>query len=140
MKISSSSKRWINFVDTTTVTWLGLFIIGFIALDTNLLCLKEQGIWGKYLEELTDPFCINTYLFLLPQGLEKPIYIINWIIWIIFVMDLILKYIEIRNYKVFLVKHWFDIILLIPFFRILSLLRFLRLCIRIYEESRKLKK
>ena len=140
MKISTCSKSWINFVDTTTVTWLLLFIVGFIALDTNLLCLKEQAMWGRILEELTEPFCINTSFFLLPQVLEKPIYVINWIIWIIFVLDLILKYIELKNYRVFFKKHWFDIILLIPFFRILSLLRFLRLCVRMYNEYKISKK
>lgn len=127
MKSISCSDSWISFVDTTTVVWLLLFVIGFIAFDTNLLCLKEQEIWGKMLENLTEPFCINSSLFSLPPELQQPIYIINWIIWIIFVIDLGVKYSEIRNYKVFFRKHWFDIVLLIPFFRILSIMRFLKL-------------
>lgn len=127
MKLLSCSDRWISFVDTTTVVWLLLFVIGFIAFDTNLLCLKEQGIWGKMLENLTEPFCFDSALFSLPSELQQPIYIINWIIWIVFVIDLGVKYSEIRNYKVFFRKHWFDVVLLIPFFRILSIMRFLKL-------------
>ena len=67
--------------------WLGLFVIGFIAFDTNLLCLKDQKIFPEILEDLTKPFCIEVSPFPLPNEFEKPIYIINWIIWIVFVVD-----------------------------------------------------
>ena len=39
---------------------------------------------------------------------------------VVFLVDVIFKYRAIGNWKIFLRKHWFDILLLIPFFRILS--------------------
>lgn len=123
-----------------------------MAFDTNLFCLKDQEIFPTLLEEMTEPFCFKASLFSFPQELEQPLYITNWIIWIVFVFDLALKYININNYKIFFRKHWFDIVLLIPFFRIFRILRFLRLirifklikvvrnCLRLYKKSTRFKK
>ena len=123
MKSVQSSKNWVNFVDTATIAWLGLFVIGFLAFDTDLFCLEDQAIVHGTLEDITKPFCSEHPPLILPDELEQPIYIINWIIWIVFVIDLIFKYMEISDYKLFLRKHWFDIILVIPFFRILSIFK-----------------
>jgi hypothetical protein len=125
LKLSPSSKHWRDFVDTATVAWIALFVIGFIAFDTNLFCLKEYHLFPNFLEESTELFCFESSLFSLPQEWEQPLYIINWITWVVFAFDLTLKYIHINNYKIFLRKHWFDIILLIPFFRISGIYRFL---------------
>lgn len=125
MNLSPSSKHWRDFVDTASVVWIALFVIGFIAFDTNLFCLKEQHLFPKFLEESTELFCFESSLVSLPQEWEQPLFILNWITWVVFAFDLILKYIHINNYKIFLRKHWFDIILVIPFFRMSGIYRFL---------------
>ena len=83
---------------------------------------------------------------------EETWHVISWIIWIVFAVDVYFKYKASGNWKVFLRKHWFDIILLIPFFRILRLLRLLRLLktlkllrvglngYKAYKKTKKLKK
>ena len=125
MNLSPSSKHWRDFVDTASVVWIALFVIGFIAFDTNLFCLKEQHLFPKFLEESTELFCFESSLVSLPQEWEQPLFILNWITWVVFAFDLTLKYIHINNYKIFLRKHWFDIILVIPFFRMSGIYRFL---------------
>jgi hypothetical protein len=125
LNLSPSSKHWRDFVDTASVVWIALFVIGFIAFDTNLFCLKEQHLFPKFLEESTELFCFKSSLVSLPQEWEQPLFILNWITWVVFAFDLTLKYIHINNYKIFLRKHWFDIILVIPFFRMSGIYRFL---------------
>ncbi|WP_371504283.1 hypothetical protein [Nitrosopumilus adriaticus] len=99
---------WTNAVNTTTLLWLAVFFVGFLAFDTDLL-----GIEDPIIE--------------FPEQLETPWDVLSWIIWMVFAADVIFKYRSSANWKEFLKKHWFDIVLLIPFFRILRLLRLLRL-------------
>ena len=103
-----NKQNWIRAVDITTVIWLGIFFVGLLAFDTDLLGLEDPIIE-------------------IPLHLETPWDIISWIIWGVFAVDVFFKYRASENWKVFLRKHWFDILLLIPFFRILRLLRVLRL-------------
>lgn len=63
----------------------------------------------------------------IPKSFDTPWDLITWIIWGVFAADVYFKYRSSENWKVFLRKHWFDVLLLIPFFRILRLLRLLRL-------------
>ena len=107
-KINPASGKWVKTVDSTTVVWLVIFFIGLFAFDSDLFGFEEP--------------IIN-----FPTSLEQPWDIISWIIWGIFAADVYFKYREIGNLKIFLKKHWFDILLLVPFFRIFRVLRLLRL-------------
>ena len=101
-------KGWARYVDITTVVWLVIFFIGLLAFDSDLFGYDEP-------------------LILVPQEMQGAWDILSWIIWGVFVIDVYFKYKAIGNWRIFLRKHWFDLLLLIPFFRILRILRLLRL-------------
>lgn len=82
--------------------------MGLFAFDADLLGLSKP-------------------LIVIPEFIAIPLDTFSWIIWGIFAIDVYLKYRASENWKYFLRHHWFDILLLIPFFRILRLLRLLRL-------------
>ena len=103
-----NEKLWSRSVNGTTIFWLGLFFVGLFAFDSDLLGFEEP-------------------LIIIPEELEAPWEIISWIIWIIFVVDVYFKYRKSENWRAFLRNHWFDILLIIPFFRILRIFRLLRL-------------
>ena len=103
-----NQKLWDNSVHGTTVFWLVIFFIGLFAFDSDIFGYDEP-------------------IVAIPEEWEDPWEIISWIIWIVFVVDLFFKYRQSENIKVFFKKHWFDIILLIPFFRIFMVFRLLRL-------------
>jgi len=124
---------WAHSVNGTTVIWLVIFFVGLFAFDSDLFGFEEPLIdfpeeWQLYWE------------------------ILSWIIWLVFALDVYFKYRSSENWKIFLKKHWFDIILLIPFFRILRVLRLLRLLktlkfarvglsgFKAYRKSKSLKK
>jgi len=46
---------------------------------------------------------------------------------LIFILDLFILYKRAENYKMFMKKHWFDILMVIPFFRILRIVRVFKL-------------
>ena len=103
-----NQKSWTKAVDGTTVLWLAIFFVGIFSFDSDLFGLEEP---------LID----------FPQDLKNPWEIVSWIIWGVLLVDVIFKYRASENWKEFFRKHWFDILLLIPFFRILRIMRLLRL-------------
>jgi hypothetical protein len=46
---------------------------------------------------------------------------------IIFILDLYILYKRAENFKMFIKKHWFDVLMVIPFFRILRIFRVFKL-------------
>tara|TARA_B110000438_G_C15304919_1_gene432781 strand:- start:16 stop:405 length:390 start_codon:yes stop_codon:yes gene_type:complete len=99
---------WARSVNCTTIVWLVVFFIGLFAFDSDL-------------------FGFNEPLIDFPSEWKPAWELISWVIWGIFVVDVYFKYRDSENWKSFLKNHWFDIILLIPFFRILRILRLFRL-------------
>ena len=99
---------WARSVELTTIVWLVIFFVGLFAFDSDLF---------GYEKPLID----------FPSEWEFHWEVLSWIIWGVFVIDVYFKYKASENWKVFFRRHWFDIILLIPFFRILRVLRLLRL-------------
>jgi len=128
-----NEQKWANAVDLTTVGWVTLFLVGLFAFDSDLFGFEEP-------------------LISIPEFLETPWEIIAWIVWGVFVVDVYFKYKASENWKVFLRKHWFDILLLIPFFRLFRILRLLRLLktlkfakvglnfFKFYKKSKRFKK
>ena len=51
---------------------------------------------------------------------------INLTLLSVFVADLLFKYWHVRDLKVFFRKHWFDILVTVPYFRVLRLLRLVK--------------
>jgi hypothetical protein len=49
-----------------------------------------------------------------------------WVTFPIFVLDLVVAYLRIRNFKLFLKKHWFTILITIPWLRVFRVARTLR--------------
>lgn len=121
-------ESWTKAVDGTTVFWLGFFIVGFMAFDTDVFCFEESSdILPESLIEVFEPYCVKEPLINIPENYKLPWQIFSWIIWGIFAVDVYYKYRNSENLKMFFKKHWLDIVLLIPFFRIFRIMRLLRL-------------
>lgn len=105
-----------------------MFVVGLLAFDTDIFCLEHLGdiIPQSTIDGLRS-YCMEEPLVAIPGEWESPWQAISWIVWGIFAIDVSLKYRAVRNWKVFLRRHWFDLLLLIPFFRIMKILRILRL-------------
>ena len=109
------------------------FLVGLLAFDSDLFGFE-------------DP------LLQLPDALAYYWDILSWVIWFVFAFDVFLKYRASENWKVFLKKHWFDIVLLVPFFRLFRVFRLLRLLktmkfakaglgiFKVYRKSKRFKK
>lgn len=63
---------------------------------------------------------------------------INIFLLSIFVADLVVKYRKVHNWKVFLKRHWWDILIVIPYFRIFRVLKSLRI-LRVLRIGRSVK-
>ncbi|MDE1863563.1 MAG: hypothetical protein KGI33_11715 [Thaumarchaeota archaeon] len=108
MRISKMNRtNWDKAVDGITVLWFGNFFVGFFSFDAGL-------------------FGLNTVINI-PKDWQPSWDIISWAVWVVFIVDICFKYKTSENCKIFLKKHWFDILLLIPFFRVIRLVRLLRL-------------
>lgn len=102
-----SRVRWNRVVDITTLAWFVMLVVGFMAFDADIVGMEPAITIPAWMEPYWDT--------------------VNWSTWCVFAADVWFKYRRAPTWKVFLRKHWFDIILLIPFFRILAVLRLLRL-------------
>ena len=133
VNLDSESPRWIQSVNIVTIGWVVFFLVGLLAFDSDLFGFK-------------DP------LLQLPDTLAYYWDILSWIIWSVFAFDVFLKYRVSENWKIFLKKHWFDIVLLVPFFRLFRVFRLLRLLktmkfakaglgmFKVYRKSKRFKK
>lgn len=99
--------NWPRVVDAATIAWLAVFVIGFLAFDADLVGLEPLVAIPGHVEPVWDA--------------------INWAIWGVFAVDVFYKYRQSENAKAFLKNHWIDLVLLVPFFRILLLFRIARL-------------
>lgn len=99
--------RWTAVVDLSTVAWFCIFIVGFMAFDADLVGLEP--------------------LITIPESYQTAWTVANWSIWGVFVADVWFKYRRTGNLRKFVRRYWFDLLLLIPFFRVLAILRVLRL-------------
>ena len=106
-RLAACTKHWAAIVDLTTVAWFGIFIVGFMAFDADLIGLET--------------------LIKIPESYETAWTAVNWSIWAVFAVDVWFKYRKTGSPREFVRRHWFDLLLLIPFFRVLAILRVLRL-------------
>ena len=84
-----------------------MFVVGFVAFDADLIGMAP--------------------LIPIPANVELGWDIANWIIWVVFVIDVYGKYRRSENLRSFLRCNWLDLLFLIPLFRVLLLLRVIRL-------------
>lgn len=91
--------------------------------------------WLHKLEKIVDiiiPYCLILLIFIIvlelgfhdfiyEHGLLLPIEIADYFVIFIFVLDLIFKYIRVRNIRKFFRKYWLEIIAVFPFFLIFRL-------------------
>ena len=100
-------RHWTTVVDLSTVAWFCIFVVGFMAFDADLVGLEP--------------------LIKIPESYQTVWIVANWSIWGVFAVDVWFKYCRVRSPREFVRRHWFDLLLLIPFFRVLAILRVLRL-------------
>ncbi len=104
---SESIRYWSHFVDAVSLIWLGAFTTSLVTYYTEIVTVSPSVLF------VTDAIT----LFTLP----------------VFVVDLTLKYRGADHSKAFFRNHWMDILLIVPYFRVLralslvKMLNFLRL-------------
>jgi hypothetical protein len=104
-------KRLSKFADTSVLILLVIFFLGFLAFDYEIFGLHEQII--------TIPHEMEVYFEFVP-----------WIIFIVLVFDLFLKYLIVeKNLKIFFQHYWLDVVMaaLIP---ILLPLKFMKMTVK----------
>lgn len=98
---SESIRYWSLFVDAVSLIWLAAFTISLTAYYTELITVSPTVLY------VTDAVTLST----LP----------------VFIADLTLKYHRSDHSKAFFKKHWMDIILIVPYFRVLRALSLVKL-------------
>jgi hypothetical protein len=107
-------KKLSKFADISVLILLVIFFLGFLAFDYEIFGLHEQII--------TIPHEMEVYFEFVP-----------WIIFIVLVVDLFLKYLIVeKNLKVFFQHNWLDVVLaaLIP---ILLPLKFMKMTVKSFK-------
>lgn len=98
---------WGAVVHISTVIWTAMFVVGFLAFDADLVGLEPPIQLPEYVEPVWDA--------------------VNWAVWGVFVVDVCIKYRRSDNIRSFVRENWLDLLLLVPFFRVLLLFRVVRL-------------
>ena len=107
-------KKVSKFADTSVLILLVIFFLGFLAFDYEIFGLHEQII--------TIPHEMEVYFEFVP-----------WIIFIVLVFDLFLKYLIVeKNLKIFFQHYWLDVVMaaLIP---ILLPLKFMKMTVKSFK-------
>ena len=107
-------KNLSKFADISVLILLVIFFLGFLAFDYEIFGLHEQII--------TIPHDMEVYFEFVP-----------WIIFIVLVFDLFLKYLIVeKNLKVFFQHYWLDVVMaaLIP---ILLPLKFMKMTVKSFK-------
>ena len=92
--------------------------------------------WSKFVDLVTIIWLVIFVLgFFTSPSLEDTLRTVNIAILSIFVIDLGVSYWKVRSPSLFVRKHWLDILMVIPYFRVFRIARILRLArfIRIFK-------
>lgn len=107
-------KKLSKFADTSVLILLVIFFLGFLAFDYEIFGLHEQ-------------------IITIPHELEVYFEFVPWIIFIVLVFDLFLKYLIVeKNLKIFFQHYWLDVVMaaLIP---ILLPLKFMKMTVKSFK-------
>ena len=107
-------KKLSKFADISVLFLLAIFFIGFLAFDYEIFGLHEQ-------------------IIVIPHEMEIYFELVPWIIFMVLVFDLFLKYLIVeKNLKIFFQHYWFDIVMaaLIP---ILLPLKFMKMTLKPFK-------
>ncbi len=84
--------------------------------------------WTRIVDTITILWlAIFIYGFFASPTVADTLRIVNIIILSVFVVDLWVSYRKVRSVPIFVKKHWLDILMVIPYFRIFRIARILRL-------------
>ena len=84
--------------------------------------------WSRFVDFVTIIWLVIFILsFFTSPSTEETLRTINIAILSVFVIDLGVLYWKIRSPSIFIKKHWIDILMVIPYFRIFRIARILRL-------------
>jgi hypothetical protein len=107
-------KKLSKLADTSVLFLLVIFFLGFLAFDYEVFGLHEQ-------------------IIAIPHEMEIYFEFVSWIIFIVLVFDLILKYLSVeKNLKIFIQHYWLDVVMaaLIP---ILLPLKFMKMTLKPFK-------
>lgn len=110
-------QKFLIVIDLSIFALLIIFIIGFLAFDYEI-------------------FGIDKPIIQLPSVLKGYYEVLPWILFLLLVLDLIIKFkVSDYNFRYFLKKYWFDLLLtiLIP---ILFPIKFLKPAVKIYKSTK----
>ena len=107
-------KKLSKFADISVLILLVIFFLGFLAFDYEIFGLHEQII--------TIPHDMEVYFEFVP-----------WIIFIVLVFDLFLKYLIVeKNLKIFFQHYWLDVVMA-ALILILLPLKFMKMTVKSFE-------
>jgi hypothetical protein len=107
-------KRLSQFADTSVLSLLVIFFLGFLAFDYEIFGLHDQ-------------------IIAIPNEIEVYFEFVPWVIFIVLVFDLFLKYLILeKNLKIFFQHYWLDVLMaaLIP---ILWPLKFMKMTLKPFK-------
>ena len=107
-------KKLSKFADTSVLFLLVIFFLGFLAFDYEIFGLREQ-------------------IIAIPHEMEIYFELVPWIIFMVLVFDLFLKYLIVeKNLKIFFQHYWLDVVMaaLIP---ILLPLKFMKITLKPFK-------
>lgn len=116
---SRLGKNISKIIDYAVLVLLAFFLVGFFAFDWKLLGLDNP-------------------IIPLPETIEKYWEASPWAIFILLCIDVCLKYNKIRNWRIFVRKHWLDLLMLalIPF---ISVLKIMNVSLKLFKGMKMIK-
>ena len=107
-------KKISKFADISVLFLLAIFFIGFLAFDYEIFGLHEQ-------------------IIVIPHEMEIYFELVPWIIFMVLIFDLFLKYLIVeKNLKIFFRHYWFDIVMA-ALILILLPLKFMKMTVKSFE-------
>jgi len=109
---------------------------------TRVILQVRREKWSMFVDIVTVMWlCIFIIGFFSTERIADVCNILNITILIVFMADLVIIYESSSNWHIFFKKHWFDILMIIPYFRVFRIFRSFRVLrlIRIAKAAKTVK-
>ena len=97
----------------------------YTSVNEKIVSWREK--WSRFVDIVT-PIWLSIFIigFFSTERIADVCNILNIVILSVFVADLVIIYRSSSNWHIFLKKHWFDILMVIPYFRVFRIFRIFR--------------
>ncbi|MCK4420481.1 hypothetical protein KAW48_01690 [candidate division WOR-3 bacterium] len=115
-------------------------VVDYTAVNEKFMSRKEK--WSKFVD-IATVIWLGIFIigFFSTGKIAHACDILNIVLLSVFVADLVIIYRSSGSWHVFLKKHWFDILMVIPYFRVFRIFRIFRVLkiVRMGKAARALK-